>query len=470
MEWFQESPLGQLVRLVTRNKVLLYQEEKPDFVLPWEKALEEEKQAAAEFDKETQQVPTGEQRTDTDGNSQHESVETPVDEVDLEKQETVPLPGLSQHTTQATGGHASSNLSRHTTITRTKTREQTVPWSVDRMATEEREAIERKESRIIVPQKTAEGIILVDWYSTDDPENPQNWSLSKKSWVTWVLWAYTFVVYCASAIYTPSEQGVMVAFNVGIPKAALGLSIYVLGYGFGPMLFSPLSEIPSIGRNLPYITTFTLFLLLSIPAALTPTYAGLLVTRFLTGFFGSPCLATGGATIQDLYSFTHLPYGFSAWVAANFCAPALGPLLSGFSVPALGWRWSLYEVMLMTAPALIMMWVAFPETSAANILLRRARRLRKLTGNENYKSQSEIDQANLTTKQVAIDALVKPTQIMFEDPAVFFTNIYSAFIYGVYYSFFEAFPLVYIEIYGFNVGEMGIGKLRYSPLRCSSTC
>jgi DHA1 family multidrug resistance protein-like MFS transporter len=337
------------------------------------------------------------------------------------------------------------------------------------MVTEEREAIERKESRIIVPQKTAEGIILVDWYSTDDPENPQNWSLSKKSWVTWVLWAYTFVVYCASAIYTPSEQGVMVAFNVGIPKAALGLSIYVLGYGFGPMLFSPLSEIPSIGRNLPYITTFTLFLLLSIPAALTPTYAGLLVTRFLTGFFGSPCLATGGATIQDLYSFTHLPYGFSAWVAANFCAPALGPLLSGFSVPALGWRWSLYEVMLMTAPALIMMWVAFPETSAANILLRRARRLRKLTGNENYKSQSEIDQANLTTKQVAIDALVKPTQIMFEDPAVFFTNIYSAFIYGVYYSFFEAFPLVYIEIYGFNVGEMGIGKLRYSPLRCSST-
>lgn len=65
----------------------------------------------------------------------------------------------------------------------------------------------------------------------------------------------------------------------------------------------------------------------------------------------------------------------------------------------------------------------------------------------------------MTPKQVAWDALVKPMQIMFQDPAVFFTNIYSAFIYGVYYSFFEAFPLVYIEIYGFNVGEMGIGEL-----------
>jgi MFS transporter, DHA1 family, multidrug resistance protein len=27
---------------------------------------------------------------------------------------------------------------------------------------------------------------------------------------------------------------------------------------------------------------------------------------------------------------------------------------------------------------------------------------------------------------------------------------------GVYYSFFEAFPLVYIGIYGFNIGELGV--------------
>lgn len=247
-------------------------------------------------------------------------------------------------------------------------------------------------------------------------------------------------------------------FNVGIPKAALGLSMYILGYGFGPILFAPLSEIPSVGRNLPYITTYTLFLILSVPTALTPTYPGLLVCRFLTGYFGSPCLATGGATIQDLYSFIKLPYGFSAWTAANFCAPALGPLLSGFAVPALGWRWSLYEVLLMTAPSFIFMLVAFPETSAANILLRRARRLRKLTGNENYKSQSELDQANMTPREVLFEALVKPIEIMFKDPAVFFTNVYAAFIYGVFYSFFEAFPLVYGGIYGFNIGLTGVGK------------
>lgn len=59
-----------------------------------------------------------------------------------------------------------------------------------------------------------------------------------------------------------------------------------------------------------------------------------------------------------------------------------------------------------------------PETSAANILLRRARRLRLQTGKTSLKSQSEIDQAEMTTSEVAFDALVKPWQINFQDPAV----------------------------------------------------
>jgi MFS transporter, DHA1 family, multidrug resistance protein len=42
------------------------------------------------------------------------------------------------------------------------------------------------------------------------------------------------------------------------------------------------------------------------------------------------------------------------------------------------------------------------------------------------------------------------------DPAIGFTAGYVALCYGIYYSFFEAFPLVYIALYGFNLGEMGL--------------
>lgn len=67
-------------------------------------------------------------------------------------------------------------------------------------------------------------------------------------------------------------------------------------------IFSPLSEIPVVGRNLPYIVSFGLFVILCVPTALADSYASLLVLRFLTGFMGSPALATGGATMGDMVS------------------------------------------------------------------------------------------------------------------------------------------------------------------------
>jgi DHA1 family multidrug resistance protein-like MFS transporter len=72
------------------------------------------------------------------------------------------------------------------------------------------------------------------------------------------------------------------------------------------------------------------------------------------------------------------------------------------------------------------------------------------------KSQSEIDQGEKTIGKVVYDSLLIPMKICMQDPAVLFTNLYTSLIYGIYYSYFEAFPLVYIGDYGFNLGEQGI--------------
>lgn len=105
-------------------------------------------------------------------------------------------------------------------------------------------------------------------------------------------------------MYVPGEAGVMASFGVGHAGAALGLAIYVVGYGLGPLLWAPLSEIAAVGRNWIYIPTIFVFVILSIPLALVDNFAGLLVLRFLTGFFGSPCLANGGASVSDMVSST----------------------------------------------------------------------------------------------------------------------------------------------------------------------
>lgn len=304
----------------------------------------------------------------------------------------------------------------------------------------------------VQPQRSNDGHILVDWYSDDDPANPQNWSSLKKALVTLQICLYTFAVYAGSSIYVPGEELIMDRFGVQYFKASLGLALYVLAYGLGPLLWSPLSEMPLLGRNIPYIVTFFIFVILCIPTALVDNLGGLLVLRFLQGFFGSPCLASGGATMQDIYSLFLLPVFLAAWVSSAYCGPALGSLLSAFAVTAEDWRWALWEILWMAGPVFGVMFFFLPETSADNILLRRAKRLRKLTNNQVFFSQSEVKQRHLRFRDILVDSLIKPLEITIKDPAVLFTNVYTALIYGIYYSFFEVFPLVYPVIYGFSLG------------------
>ena len=424
----REAPIGQLLRFITGNKVFKYPEEFDSFRLP-------------ESYNTMLNAPESEKNVSRSGSEA-------VDQVAED------LPELKHHVTTRSVG--SGDMEASAAVTRTRTRELTTAFTEERLEVEAELAINRAETLPIVPQKTSDGNILVDWYTTDDPANPQNWSLRKKNFVSFVICLYTFAVYTASAIYTPGEAGVMKEFGISPENASLPLSLYVLAYGMGPLIFAPMSEIPDIGRSPVYITTFLFFVIISIPTPLVNNFAGLLVLRFLQGFFGSPCLANGAATMQDIYSLLYLPYGITVWVSAAYCGPALGPLLSGFAITAKGWRWGLWEILWIAGPVFIVMFILVPETSTPNILLRRANRLRKLTGDCRLKSQSEIDQKGMKPSKIAVDALIKPLEITIKDPAIAFVNLYTALVYGIYYSFFEVFPIVYPGFYHFSLGIVGV--------------
>jgi DHA1 family multidrug resistance protein-like MFS transporter len=108
--------------------------------------------------------------------------------------------------------------------------------------------------------------------------------------------------------------------------------------------------------------------------------------------------------------------------------PAIGPVVAGFAVQSKGWRWGLWEIVWLNGPILVVFLFLYPETSADNILRRRAERLRKMTGNDKIKSQSEINQAQMNAREIAYDALLKPIEIMVKDPAIAFTNTYVSFL------------------------------------------
>ena len=315
MELFRESIVGQGIRYVTKNKVLLYPEEKPDF--HWAPLVRDframicrrldiyilqDRMLSLEAEKDHRNangvshqnsIPSSEEADPVPTEKPYEDAEdSSVGENDQDRREEVEHP---------------IELSR--TLTRTSTK----PYTRERFDAEQALEVERTKSIVLMPTKTADGTILVEWYTTDDSDNPQNWTLGKKWIVLIQLALYSFAAYGASSMYVSSIEGVREKFHVGSAAGALGLAIYVVGYGVGPLLFAPMSEIPVIGRNLVYGPTFFLFVILGIPLAVVDNYAGLLVLRFLTGFFSSPAVANGGATIGDIVSaFVDMAKGSAA--------------------------------------------------------------------------------------------------------------------------------------------------------------
>jgi MFS transporter, DHA1 family, multidrug resistance protein len=243
-------------------------------------------------------------------------------------------------------------------------------------------------------------------------------------------------------------------------EASLGLALYVLGYGLGSLLLSPLTEIPSIGRNPPYAISGLLFIVLCIPGALVDDFAGLMVIRLLLGLMASPPLATSGASLGDIWHASDMPAAIGIWSLTSM-APALGPTLSSFAVERLGWRFGVsWELLIMVAPVILLLIITVPETSEETILYYRAKiRKERLSSDRPVHPKGR----SLSASALLWDALVKPWEINIKDPALLFTTLYFGLVYGIYYTFFESLPLVFPIHYGFSAESTGLVFLGAIP-------
>lgn len=282
----------------------------------------------------------------------------------------------------------------------------------------------------------------------------------KKVFVTFQICLLTTSVYIGSAIYTAGIEGIQEKFHVSQVAALLGLTLFVIGYGLGPMVWAPLSEMPFIGRNPVYVGTLVVFVGLQPTVIYAKNFGMLLAFRFLTGLFGSPVLATGGASVADLYSPTKRAYAMSVWGIAAVLGPVLGPLIGGFAAEAKGWQWPIWELLWLSGFCLVFVFFFLPETSANNILYRRTVRLRALrAGDSNapvLKSEGELEAEGMTAREAAMMVLVRPFTLSFTEPILLSLNLYIALLYALLYLWFESFPIVFIGDYHFTEGTLGL--------------
>lgn len=289
-------------------------------------------------------------------------------------------------------------------------------------------------------------------FSENDLENPKNWSTPRRWYVTVI--AVLLVVNATFASSSPSGclDSIADELHVSIEAAGLVITLFLLGYVFGPLFWAPLSEF--FGRRWIFYISFTLYLIFNFLCAFAPNFAALLIGRFLTGTFASAPLSNSAGVLADIWGPIERGNAMAVFSMMTFIGPALGPVISGFIDLKLNWRWNFY-VLLWLAGITELLLFTLPETLPPMALRKKAQRIRalKIPGYEDVKAPVEATDRSLSTMFRV--ALTRPWKILI-DPISFFVAIYISVVYMLLYMLFTIYPIVFQEKRGWNAG---VGEL-----------
>ncbi|GAA5973554.1 hypothetical protein JCM8115_005744, partial [Rhodotorula mucilaginosa] len=146
---------------------------------------------------------------------------------------------------------------------------------------------------------------------------------------------------------------------------------------------------------------------------------------------------------------------------AAICGPIFGPVSSSFPAQLENWRWPFLELVWFGGVVFPLAFFSLPETLESTVLVRRARRLRKLTGNDKLRAPAELDGSMDQTIPAMMGETIHRAFRLALEPSLLVCHLYTALIYSIMYLWFEAFPILFQEIHGFALGPSGLPFLAF---------
>ncbi|KAM5347291.1 hypothetical protein ACJ41O_010296 [Fusarium nematophilum] len=330
--------------------------------------------------------------------------------------------------------------------------------------TEEEAAKRQTDEEAAMPAETKEGESssstpedpnAVGWDGPDDPQNPMNWP-AKRKWINiGALSMMTLLTPLGSSMFAPGVPDIMREFKSDNENVAtFVVSVYVLGFAFGPLLAAPLSEI--YGRAPVFNIANVFFILATVATALSQNMPMLIIFRFLMGFTGSTPVTNGSGTISDMFPVEERGKAMAVWAMGPLLGPCIGPLAGGYMIESLGWRWVFWIIAIFAGALTVVCYFAAPETYHPTLIRNKVNRLKKETGNQDLYSALEN---GLSSKKRFEHAILRPMKMLFTQLPVLALSLYVAVVYGVLYLMFSTFTFVFAQQYGFGTGTIGLAYI-----------
>ena len=281
-----------------------------------------------------------------------------------------------------------------------------------------------------------------DWNGPNDPDNPRNFSLIRRTCSTLAIIFLAFVSTFGASVYSAGIAEVVNGFDVSEELAILPLSLYTVGLAIGPLFGSPLCE--SVGRKVVFLTATPIFALFTLGAGFSKNIISLNICRFFAGFFAAPAVGNASATIIDYTAGRYRAITMAFYYSIPQLGAVSGPLIGGFAVKGEGWRWTQWTIIFFIIAFYIPV-IFTKETYKKIILQRRAKKL-------NIPGPPHDDLSALDfIRHFARTQLLRPLHMLFTEPIVTLVCTYNGFLFGLIYLFIVASPWVYEHYYGFGI-------------------
>ncbi|RMD39803.1 hypothetical protein DV735_g5322, partial [Chaetothyriales sp. CBS 134920] len=293
---------------------------------------------------------------------------------------------------------------------------------------------------------------IVDWEGPLDPENPMNWSNRKKYANVLMVAILSLLTPLGSSILAPSVPQLMEEFgSTNSALASFVVSVWILGYAFGPLIVAPLSEL--YGRLWVYHVNTLLFIIFCAVCGLSTNLPMIIVFRFFAGFAGVAPMTVGSGTIADLFKQEERGKVMSIWTVPILFGPCLGPIVGSFLGGSAGWRWNFWFLTITNGLVFGAALLIQSETYAPILLAKKTYKLIEKTGNMNLRSVYHSTRSPL---DLFLLSIIRPAKMLFFSPIVFGLSVFIAVGYGYLYVMFTTLSEIFEKQYNFNHKLVGL--------------
>ncbi|KPM42151.1 hypothetical protein AK830_g4433 [Neonectria ditissima] len=293
---------------------------------------------------------------------------------------------------------------------------------------------------------------IVLGFATGDKENPFNWNPWYKRLISTILNLMTLFIGLATTAYSSGISSMVKDLDASNIQGQLGLFTFNISCAIAPMVLAPFCEL--VGRKVVYASSFFCFSLLFIGLALAQNIETIIGLRLLLGLFGCVGTILVGGTFDDMYEPHHRGRPMAMFSFVAIFGTVAAPIYAGFIDQALGWRWIEGIQGLANVPLLLLIIFFFPETRGGVALHKRAKALRKATGDERYVSAGDILTPSLESMLKA--SSVKAIHMLVTEPVVFAFGLWIAFCWAVVFLFLSVIPITFTENHGWGEGVSGL--------------